>query len=276
VGLALRPRAAEHHRPAPIDVPGLALLGAAIIAFLVAVRADDPTLRTAAALAVVPLLASFAVVELRRERPAVDPRLFLQRSFAAAVLGIFGTTVILHGAFILIPLLVEVLLGQSPTTSGLVLLGIAGVSAVVGPFAGRLSDRRGRRPLAVAGALVATVGLLALTQPAGSSTPLAVALALGVVGLGLGIGGSARQAAAFESIEPARAGMAAGTYYTGRYLGGVVGASLAGAILGVMVTTSGVSTGFAVLAAVGIGVAVVSLGLRGAPPATAGEAASPA
>ena len=31
--------------------------------------------------------------------------------------------------------------------------------------------------------------------------------------------------------------MAAGTYYTGRYLGGVVGASLAGAILGDALTS---------------------------------------
>jgi hypothetical protein len=57
--------------------------------------------------------------------------------------------------------------------------------------------------------------------------------------------------------------MAAGTYYTGRYLGGVVGASLAGAILGAQVTVGAVATGFAVLAAVGVGVALVSLGLRG-------------
>jgi hypothetical protein len=83
------------------------------------------------------------------------------------------------------------------------------------------------------------------------------------VGLGLGLSGSPRQAAAFESIEPSRVGMAAGTYYTGRYLGGVVGASLAGAILGAQVTPSGVSFGFGVLAVVGIGVAVVSLGLSG-------------
>ena len=54
--------------------------------------------------------------------------------------------------------------------------------------------------------------------------------------------------------------MAAGTYYTGRYLGGVVGASLAGAILGAQVTAAGVSAGFAVLATVGVAVAVVSSG----------------
>ena len=67
--------------------------------------------------------------------------------------------------------------------------------------------------------------------------------------------------------------MAAGSYYTGRYLGGVVGASLAGAILGAQVTTAGVATGFAVLTVVGVGVAVVSLGLRGRPGPAQGAAA---
>ena len=53
----------------------------------------------------------------------------------------------------------------------------------------------------------------------------------------------------------------AGTYYTGRYLGGVIGASLAGAILGQAVTASGVSTGFAILAVVMVAVTIVSFGL---------------
>ena len=68
---------------------------------------------------------------------------------------------------------------------------------------------------------------------------------------------SGRQAAALEAVGRERVGMAAGTYYTGRYLGGVVGASLAGAILGAQVTAAGVSAGFAVLATVGVAVAVV-------------------
>ena len=267
VGLALRPAPAtesarDRVRASPIDVPGLVLLALAIIAFLIAIRSEGED-GLFAALAVVPLLVAFVAVELRRDRPAVDPRLFLRRSFAAAVLGVFGATVILHGCFILVPLLVELLLGESPSTSGAVLLGIAGVGAIVAPLGGRVSDRRGRRVLAVVGGAITAIGLAALALPIGASSALIVAVLLCVVGLGLGLSGSPRQAAAFESIEPSRVGMAAGTYYTGRYLGGVVGASLAGAILGAQVTASGVSIGFGVLAVVGVGVALVSLGLSG-------------
>ena len=72
----MRRRTGEPRRP--IDVPGLVLLALAIVAFLVAIRGGAGSLGLVAALAVVPLLAVFVIVELRQERPAVDPRLFLQ------------------------------------------------------------------------------------------------------------------------------------------------------------------------------------------------------
>jgi len=212
----------------------------------------------------VPLLVVFVIVELRRERPAVDPRLLTRVPFASAVFGVFGATVVLHGVFLAVPLLVEIVLAQSPATSGAVLLGVAGVSALVAPFGGRLSDRRGRRALAVSGGLVIAAGAAGLATPVGSGSVATIAILLGVIGLGLGLAGSPRQAAAFEAIERSRLGMAAGTYYTGRYLGGVVGASVAGAILGAAVTGERVELTFGVLAVAAVGVAVVSLGLRGA------------
>jgi EmrB/QacA subfamily drug resistance transporter len=254
-----------------LDVAGLVLLGLTITAFLVALRgagADAPgPVPVAAALAVVPLFLVFIAVELRQDRPAVDPRLFRRPAFAAAVLGVFGATIVLHGAFILVPLLVERLLDETATTSGIVLLGIAGVSAVVAPFGGRASDRHGRRILAVIGSLVTAGGLAGLWLLAGAATAVLVAVLLGVVGLGMGLAGSPRHTAALESIDRSRVGMAAGAYYTGRYLGGVVGASVAGAVLGSVVTTGGVALGFAILTAVSLGVAAVSFWLpsRNAP-----------
>ena len=212
----------------------------------------------------VPLLALFVVVELRHDSPAVDPRLLLHRPFAAALAGVFGGTVILHGSFILVPLAVEELLGASATVSGIALLGLAGLGAIVAPFGGRASDRHGRRALVVAGSSISAVGLALLALPGAAGSIMTIAVLLAIVGLGNGLT-SARQAAALEAVGRERVGMAAGTYYTGRYLGGVVGASLAGAILGAQVTAAGVSAGFAVLAAVGVAVAVVSLGLPGRP-----------
>lgn len=272
VGLALRPREAAriaeaeeapHAAPLPIDVAGLTVLALIIGAFLVAIRGGPGPVPVIAAVAIVPLGFAFIRYELANAHPAVDPRLFARRPFAAAVAGIFGATVVLHACFVLVPFLVERVLAGSAATSGLVLLGISGVGALVAPFGGRASDRRGRRALVVAGSLVMAAGLAGLWSPLGSASFLAVGVLLGIVGLGMGLSGSPRQAAAFESVPGGRIGMAAGTYYTGRYLGGVVGASLAGAVLASVVSAGAVSLGFGVLVVVAVAVAAASLGLPG-------------
>ena len=260
---------------APLDLVGLVLLGAIIGAFLIAIRGGGGLLPFATAAAILPLAYLFVRFELRTAHPAVDPRLFAQRPFAAAVGGVFGNTVVLHACFVLVPFLVERVLAGSAETSGLVLLGISGVGALVAPFGGRASDRRGRRQLVVAGSLVMAGGLTGLATPAGAGSFVAVGVLLGVVGLGMGLSGSPRQAAAFESVPGGRIGMAAGTYYTGRYLGGVVGASLAGAALATTVSAGAVSFGFSVLVVVAIGMAIASLGLPGMPAARPAAEAMP-
>jgi EmrB/QacA subfamily drug resistance transporter len=270
VGFVVRPSATSPPEDADpsagrrhgIDLLGLVLLAAMLIALLVAIRGvGDGGPGQLAALAVIPLFVLFVWFELRTERPAVDPRLFASRQFSAAVLGVLGTTVILHAAFILVPLLIERLQGGTAQAAGLVLLGISGMGAIAAPFGGRLSDRRGRRLPVVAGSICLTAGLAALWLVAVNSPPLAVGLLLGFVGFGMGFAGSPRQAAAMDSIPADRVGMAAGTYYTGRYLGGVLGASLAGAVLGSTVTAAGISLGFGLLVLVGLAVVAVSFGL---------------
>ena len=261
-----REAAALPARPRPIDLRGLALLAALLIAFLVAIRgAGDGGLGTLAAIAVIPLLLLFLRFELASDHPAVDPRLFTIRPFAAAVLGVLGATVVLHGSFILVPLLVENLLTGSAQTAGAVLLAISALGAIAAPIGGRLSDRYGRRLPVVAGSIFVTAGLVALWWFAADSSAAVIGILLAVVGLGLGLSGSPRQAAAMDMIPTERVGMAAGTYYTGRYLGGVLGASLAGAVLGSTVTGGGVTLGFGLLAIVGVGIVAVSFGLPDRP-----------
>jgi EmrB/QacA subfamily drug resistance transporter len=262
VAVVVRP--AERHAQGPrarLDVPGLVLLALVIIGLLVVLRNGLAAAGLPIALATIAVAVGLVVVELRTERPAIDIRLLGRPSFAGALIGVFGATVVLHGCFLIVPLLVEELLGGSARSSGLVLLGIAGLSALVAPWGGRLSDRRGRRLLAVAGAAVVALGLAGLSIPIGTASEIAVGLLLGVVGLGLGLSGSPRQAAAFDGVAADRIGMAAGTYYTARYLGGVVGASLAGAVLGGTVTQAGVSLGFGILTVAALVVVVASFAL---------------
>jgi EmrB/QacA subfamily drug resistance transporter len=277
VAVALRPdpvavaaSRGERVAPRPIDGPGLVTLAVLLGAILLALRGgrDGPIDAIAAVVAPLVLIA-FVRLELRVDQPAVDPRLFASRPFAAAVVGVLASTVILHGTLVLVPLLVEVLQHGSPETTGLVLLGISAFGAIAAPFGGRISDRSGRRLPAIVGAVASVAGLVVLWQVSTTASVVVLGVLLAIVGAGMGLAGSPRQAAALETVEPNRVGMAAGTYYTGRYLGGVLGASLAGAVLGGAVTASGVGLGFGLLTLVAVTVLVASAGLPGRTAATA-------
>ncbi len=258
---ASRPRAP--HR-APLDLLGLVLLSVALLGLLVTFSAARGTGRVwwgAGASAVV--LGSFVWRELHIPQPAVDVRLFRVWPFTTAVAGVLGTTIVLHATLILIPILTQNLMHATATASGLVLLGLSGLSALTAPFGGRLSDRIGRRVPAVVGSMFMVIGLGALWLTTGRSSALLVGVLLGIVGIGFGLSGSPRQTSALESVAQTATGMAAGAYYTARYIGGVLGASLAGVVLGGSLSHDVVAKGFGILTVVAVGVTLVSVGLRG-------------
>lgn len=257
------PRGSRHATARPLDLTGLILLSASVLVLVGAISGlrGQNGWRWWGAAAFPLFLGWFVRHELRAAEPAIDLRLFRLRSFASAVTAVLGATVILHATMILIPILTQTLMGASPTASGTALLAISGLSALIAPLGGRLSDRLGRRAPAVAGSLCMAAGLAALWWWAGEVTIWQVGILLGLVGVGFGLSGPSRQTAAIESVPDASTGMAAGAYLTSRYVGGVLGASAAGALLGGAATTAAVAVGFGGLALVALAVAVVSWGL---------------
>lgn len=191
--------------------------------------------------------------------------LFRSKVFMGAMLGVLLTTVILHATFILIPILTQQLMGLTPLASGAVLLGIAGVAAVVSPISGRVSDRVGRRKPAMAGALLMIFATILLIQASAEPTVVFITASLAVMGLGLGLEGTPRNTAAVESVEIDLAARASSIFLTGRYIGGAIGAQLAGLVLGDSATTSGVSVAFMILTGVAVAVAVVTWTLPSRP-----------
>ncbi len=251
------------HR-APLDLVGLLLLSVALLGLLGTLSLARGTAWVwwgAGASALV--LASFVWRELHVPLPAVDVRLFRVWPFTTAIAGVVGATIILHATLISIPILTQNLMHASATASGLVLLGLSGLSALTAPFGGHFSDRVGRRVPAVVGSVFMVIGLGALWLTTGRSSIQLVGLFLGIVGIGFGLSGAPRQTSALESVKQTSTGMAAGAYYTARYIGGVLGASLAGAILGATVSPEVIAKGFGVLTVVAMGVALASFGLRG-------------
>src|SRR5207237_343054 len=111
------------------------------------------------------LLALFLWHAWHRGRAAlIDISLFAQRGFAAAAGTNLLVGIALFGALILLPLYYQLVHGESPLATGLLLVPQGVGAALAMPIAGRLTDEVGARAVIPVGILLALVGTAAFTQ----------------------------------------------------------------------------------------------------------------
>lgn len=163
--------------------------------------------------------------EWRHRDPVLQPRFFLNASFARANAAIALSNLAMYSTLLAVPILLAAQPGWGSASAGLVLTSMSATMVVCSPLGGRLSDRWGRRWPTVAGLVLLTLGLLLLGL-AGSGPVLPVLVGgLGVAGIGLGLSGAGMQSAAVEAVHRREAGVASGVFSTSRYLGSIVGSS---------------------------------------------------
>jgi MFS family permease len=97
--------------------------------------------------------------------------------------------------------------------------------------AGRLAERIGARAQALAGSVVALAGMWWFADLDTVRVPVDVMPGMLLIGLGLGITSPPAQAASMSTVGRDQAGMAGGVLSTMRYLGGVAGITVLGALL---------------------------------------------
>ena len=88
--------------------------------------------------------------ELRQPEPLVDLRLFTQRNYSMATFMMFAMGVIMYGTTVLLPILVQTLMGYTAEWAGLVLSPGGMITLFVMPLVGRLL---GKFSAALAGGL---------------------------------------------------------------------------------------------------------------------------
>jgi EmrB/QacA subfamily drug resistance transporter len=195
VALALAMRLLPEARPrahARLDARGLALLSGGIAVFVYGLaevgshgRIGDvvPLVALGTGLLLVVL---FVIHALGTVNPLVDVRLFARRGFATAAATNFLVGTALFGMLILLPLYYQLVRGESPLRTGLLLVPQGVGAAVAMPIAGTLTDRIGARSVVVTGVVLAMIGTAVYTQIAADSSYWSLSAALFVVGLGLG------------------------------------------------------------------------------------------
>lgn len=130
----------------------------------------------------------FAVYELFvAKEPLLDLRLFKNRVFTNAQLIGYVSVLALFGAEFLLPLYLQLLRGRTALETGIVLLALAGASAITTPLAGRLYDKIGPRALVSAGFVLLVINTWQLAQLRVDTPFLTIVVLLAIRGLAFGL-----------------------------------------------------------------------------------------
>jgi EmrB/QacA subfamily drug resistance transporter len=196
------------------DSLGMALFVAGIVLWLLGltevIQANDGWVAPLMALGTI-ALAAFAWWETRCESPLMDPALLKNRIFAFGNAALF-LNALARGAFMfLLTFAFQGLNGDSPLVAGLKMLPLSLAIMIVGPIAGRWSDRAGSRELSVAGLVLSAASLvmLAATRLGTGYTWLGLSLLVG--GVGNGLFNSPNTSAVMGAVAPDRRGVASST-----------------------------------------------------------------
>ena len=224
----------SHHR---IDYLGAALLAAALtaIVLLCTLGGTDyawgsPQIIGLGVAAVI-LVAAFILAEQRAAEPVLPPHLFRDRVFS--VTSAIGLVVgfALFGSVTYLPLFLQVVLGASPTGSGLQILPLMAGLLITSITSGQIISRTGRyRPFPIAGTAIMVVGLFLLSTMGPHTTRATASAFMFVLGLGLGLTMQVLVLAVQNAVAYKDLGVATSGATLFRSIGGSVGTAVLGSI----------------------------------------------
>ena len=229
-----------------LDWLGMVTSAVAIIAMVLVLSQGQsagwtsPLVLTAGGVAVA-ALAAFLVAELKVPQPMIALTLFTRRRFALGNASTLLSFAAASGSAFLMPFYLQGVLGIQATTTGLVLAPFAVMIGVVGPIAGRLSDRIGFRAPAVLGLSVACGSLIALSRLDADSSAVHVALIMMAMGAGIGTFGPANTSSILGTVDRKHYGLGTGFYVLMRNMGQVTGVAVATLVITLAITSLGVA-----------------------------------
>jgi DHA2 family multidrug resistance protein len=160
----------ENLRTLKIDYMGIGLLGLGLGALQILLdkgqRDDWFSSHFIVACAVIAVICLVGVViwELRSKAPVVDFGLLRERNFALATLTMFVMGLVLYGTTVLLPEMLQTLLGYTALASGMVLSPGALVLIAILPFVGWLLGKVEARWLVTIGAAILAASLLYMSH----------------------------------------------------------------------------------------------------------------
>jgi len=222
-------------RPRRLDLPGQVLFVVAVGAFAYAmIEAPRVGWLSATIVALFVLsaasLAAFVRVERKSADPMMDVSLFRHRTYTLAIVTIFAQFLAIYGMLLVVTQYFQNVRGYPPQDTGLLLLPFSTMIITVSLLVGRAIARVGTRVPILLGLAITIVGLATLAAGLTVST-LVVGIGLALAAAGAAMCLTPVTSVAMSSVDPERAGMAAGIMSAQRAIGSSVGFAVLGSVL---------------------------------------------
>ena len=235
----------ESRTKVSVDLKGTALLFAAVGFGVFALERisypDERLMCTVSAVIAVVLIAAFVIESLRSRNPLFDVRLFRIRDLDLTLLSYTIINLVYMGVLYILPFYMDLELGLSSLTSGIILLVPSLVSLVLSVPVGNYSDKHGRRVFAVTATIfqvVYCVMLYIITPDMGVAYLIPVSLVMGLV---WGLCGAASSGRIVDSLEEKDKAIGSSLMNFMVYVGGTVGTALFASLLTAGSNSSGVA-----------------------------------
>jgi EmrB/QacA subfamily drug resistance transporter len=195
------------------------------------------------------LLASFVRIEASSRAPLIPAAAVKHRTLVAANLSAFFTFSAFFSFIFLATLLMQQILGYSPTETGLAWLSTSVTAFMASAVAGaRLVALVGVRRLLVTGLSLLAIGMLWLSRvPADASYVNDLLPAFLLAGIGIGVCAPSAQIGALSGVNASTSGLASGLVETMREIGGAAGVAAVSTALVSQAGLDGFRTAFVVI-----------------------------
>lgn len=215
-------------RGQPLDVTGIFLYAAALIAFMLGLSTMPGISASLSLVSGILVFGVFVWHELRADYPVVEVSLFRHnRGFSFSSLAALINYAATFAISFYMSLYLQYIKGLSPQNAGLILVTQPVIMAVFSPIAGRLSDRFEASYIATSGMALCAAGLFCLSM-LGHTTPVHAILAvLMMVGFGFALFSSPNMNAIMGSVTQRYYGLASGTVATMRLIGQMLSMAVA-------------------------------------------------
>ncbi|WP_425865033.1 MDR family MFS transporter [Arthrobacter sp. TWP1-1] len=233
---------AQAKRKVSIDYVGIVLLSAGVSLLLIWVSLAGNQFEWASASsflmvggAVVALIA-FVFVELKVSEPILPLTMFKNRTFTLSVVASISVGVSMFGTSVFLAQYMQLARGANATQSGLMTIPMMAGLLIISTIAGALISKHGKwKAIMVIGSVLQLVGLFMLGTIHFNTNFILVSLYMFILGAGLGMVMQNLVLIVQNAVTPKEIGVASSGIAFFRSLGGTIGVSVLGALMGTKV-----------------------------------------